>query len=228
MTSQNSQAGTPTPGSNQKGQKTWPRRQYKSPKRAAIWATLALIIGEVAFILLPIPAVGLVAFIVATVMFLRWQVRCSMNLQPLGNEDQNYSPSSGMMWWFFPLANLVVPCRVVSEIWRGSHPNAKPGWKPGQPGVPKSRILIAWWLPFLVSRFLAYGIYKGTTSDTSRLLPIYGITTLVALVLVIILIWQITSNQEKKRRDQAGRAQIQSGYEDETLELTERPRRVIR
>ena len=217
MTSQRSPAGTTTPGSNQEGQKTWPRREYKSPKRTAIWATLALIIGEVIFALFPIREVGIATLIVAAVMFLRWQVRCSMNLQQLGNDDQDYSPSSGVMWWCMPLANLAIPCKVINEIWRGSHPNTKPGGKPSQPSVPESFILLPWWLAFIASRIASFAS-----------LLIYEITTLIALVLVIILIWQITSNQEKKRPGQRTQPQIQPGYEDETRELTERPRRVIR
>ena len=220
MTSQNPQ--------EQKREIDGPRREYKSPKGAAILATLALIIGEALYAIFPIQAVGIVTFILAAVMFLRWQARCSMNLQPLGASKQQFTPSAGVMWWLVPLANLAFPVAVVGEIWRRSHLNAKPGWEPSQPGVPKSRILIAWWLSFLVSRGLGYGIYTDTTGDTSTLLLVYGIVTLIALVLVIILIWQITSNQEKKRRAQAGGAQIQPGPEDEARELTHGSRRATR
>ena len=219
---------TPENSKDQKRETDGPRREYKSPKRAAILATLALITGEVIFEIFPTREIGIITFLTAAAMFLRWQVRCSMNLQPLGANKQQFTPSAGVMWWLVPLANMAFPVAVVGEIWRRSHPNAKPGWEPGQPGVPKSRILIAWWLSFLVSRFLGYGIYIDTTGDITALLLMYGIATLIALVLVIILIWQITSNQEKKRRDQAGRAQMQPGHEEETPELTERPTRVIR
>ena len=228
MTSQRSPAGTMTPGSNQKGQKTWPRREYKSPKRAAIWATLALIIGEVIFVLFPIREVGIAIFIVATVMFLRWQVRCSMNLQPLGNEDQNYSPSSGMMWWFFPLANLVVPCKVINEIWRGSHPNTKPGGKPSQPRAPESLILLA-----VVAALSGIKIpcirHLHRNHQRHRPPPTYiryndphspgaGHRPDMADHL----------KPREKAPGQQTQPQIQPGYEDETRELTERPRRVIR
>ena len=214
----------PTPTDNQDIQQSGPRREYKSPKTAAILATLALIIGEVIFEIFPTREIGIVTFIVAAVMFLRWQVRCSMNLQPLGANKQQFSPSAGVMWWFIPLANLALPVAVIGEIWRRSHPNAKPGWEPGQPGVPKSRILIPWWLAFAASRIIAVATNTETTSDTSTLLLIYGIATLIALVLVIVLIWQITLNQAKKRREQAGGAQMQPRYQQETRNPAERPR----
>ena len=195
-----------TPRGNHQIERSGPKREYKSPKTAAILATLALIIGEVIFAIFPMPATGIIVFIVAAVMFLRWQVRCSMNLQPLGMENQKYSPSIGVVWWCIPLVNLVLPYMVISEIRRGSHPNAKPAGKPGQPGVPKSLILLPWWIAFALSRIMSFALQGEVGDELTTPMLIYEITTLIALVLVIILIWQITLNQAKKRREQAGGA----------------------
>ena len=200
---------TPQNPQEQKREIDGPRRQYKSPKTAAIWATLALIIGEATLVIFP--TIGIVISIVAAVMFLIWQVRCSMNLQPLGTSQQKYSPTVGVIWWFIPLANLVFPCLVIREIWRRSHPNTRPDWEPGQPDKPKSRILIPWWLIFNVSKILSFVAFTGTKDGLSDVVIISEVASLIALVLGIILIWQITSNQEEKHRAQSGGTQIQPG-----------------
>ena len=62
-------------------------------------------------------------------------------------------------------------------------------------------------------------LYRDPNSDTGILLFIYAIAFFTALVLVIILIWQITLNQEKKRREQAGGASLQPKPEDEAQDL---------
>ena len=203
-------------------------REYKSPQSAGVAAAIALTVTVVCELLVPVPAVFIITLIIAGVLFLRWQVRCSMNLQPLGAREQRFSPSTGLIWWFVPIANFVIPAAVIGEIWRRSHPNAKPGWQPGQPGAPKSPVLIAWWLTFTASRIMSYWTYGNENSVSSTTLLLYGVVTLAALMLVLILIWQISSNQERKHQDLARTTRTQQEYEGETRETEQRPRRVIR
>ena len=202
-------SSNPTPRGNRRVQRTGPRREYRSPRVAAILATLALIFGEIVLALFPIREMEFVIAIAAVVTFLIWQVRCSMNLQPLGMGDQKYSPTVGVVWWFIPIANFILPYLVMGEIWRRSHPNARPGFEPGQPSVPRSRILIPWWLAFGVTGIMSLGTEYAVNSDASAVLLIYEMVALTAVVLVVILIWQISlnqekKNQEKKRREQGG------------------------
>ena len=203
-------------------------REYKSPQRAGAVAAIALTVTVVCELLVPVPAVFIITFIIAAAAFLRWQVRCSMNLQPLGAKKQRFSPSTGVVLWCVPVVNMLLPAAVVGEIWRRSHPNAKPGWEPGQPGAPKSPVIIAWWLTFTASRIIAYGTYGNENSVSSTTLLLYGVLTLAALMLVLILIWQISSNQERKHQDLARTTRTQQEYEGETRETEQRPRRVIR
>ncbi len=210
-------SSNPTPRGTPKVQQIGPRREYRSPKVAAISATLALIVGEIIFAIFPIREIGIVIATLAVVTFLIWQVRCSMNLRPLGMENRKYSPMARVIWWYIPFANFILPYMVMGEIWRRSHPDARPGCEPGQPGVPKSRILTLWWLAFWVTGIMTY----GTNSDTSVVLLIYEIPALAAMALVIILIWQITFNQERKRRKQAVGTRIQLGHENETKDAAE-------
>ena len=159
------------------------KREYKSPKSAAILATSALIATVISELLVPVPAVSIITFIIAAVMFLRWQVRCSTNLQTLGTHKQKYSPSDGVISWFIPVANLVFPCLVMGEIWRRSHPDTRHGWEPGQPDTPKSLILVPWWLAFTASNIVSFGIRGEASDELSTGILIYSIAALIALVI---------------------------------------------
>ena len=172
-------------------------REYKPPKGAAKLAMLTLIATAITHMLAPVIAIDIAVFIIAATMFLRWQVRCSMNLQALGTSNQRFSPSTGVVWWFVPIANFVIPCSVVAEIWRRSHPNAKSNGEGNQRGGPKSILVPTWWLTWLISTFIGLPVQNSGDPSTSSLVA-YALTYLIALVLVIVLIQQITSNQEKR------------------------------
>ena len=64
------------------------------------------------------------ARIITAVTFLMWIFRASRNLRPLGTQNQRYSPEGAVGWWFVPVANLLIPYKVVKELSVGSHPQA--------------------------------------------------------------------------------------------------------
>lgn len=57
----------------------------------------------------------------------------------------SWSALAGVLWWFAPVANLVMPYRMVSEIWRASTPEQAWRNKP----VPGS--FRVWWACFVIA-----------------------------------------------------------------------------
>lgn len=110
------------------------------------------------FALLGLIALGVnvlrfVAYLATVVAYLIWLHRAYRNLPALGARDLQYTPRSAVLWWFCPLANLVVPFRVVRETWQASDAasyQAPGGWK----SAPTSILLNFWWASWLISLFV--------------------------------------------------------------------------
>lgn len=145
------------------------------------------------------------SYIIAAVAFLRWIYLASKNLAPLGVSGQRFSPGWAVGWWFIPIMWLFRPYQVMAEIWRGSYPETGPeAWQ----DLPVSPLMGFWWAAWLVSNWIAnVSILILFSSDTSidALITSYiifiasDIVSLASLILAIILIRQITSNQDIKR-----------------------------
>ncbi|MFC2027701.1 DUF4328 domain-containing protein, partial [Chloroflexota bacterium] len=107
--------------------------------------------------------------IIGAIVCLAWIHRAYRNLPFLHAQGLSFSPGWAVGWFFIPVAGLVQPYRVLSEIWKASDPdmNGKDGisWKEAQ--LPK--IVVCWWALFLaswVARFVASSLADpGDSSD---------------------------------------------------------------
>ncbi|MDQ3632714.1 MAG: DUF4328 domain-containing protein, partial [Actinomycetota bacterium] len=81
-----------------------------------------------------------VAFLVAAVLFLRWQVVAHRNLPALGDADPRAGVAAGVAAWFVPPVNLFRPLQVVGDLWRA-----------GERGAAVPALLRVWWVVWLVA-----------------------------------------------------------------------------
>jgi hypothetical protein len=56
-----------------------------------------------------------------------------------------YGPLGTTLWWFVPIANLVLPLRVTAEQWRASQAPEPGAWQT----VGVSWVVVAWWISLL-------------------------------------------------------------------------------
>jgi hypothetical protein len=83
-------------------------------------------------------------YLATGITFLMWVYRMNKNTHACGAADLSYTPGWAVGWFFIPLANLVMPCLVVQEIYRASrHPVQ---WKQ----VSCSLLVTAWWICWVV------------------------------------------------------------------------------
>ncbi len=154
-------------------------------------------------------AIGLLystAFVAAAIAFLVWIRRASDNLARLGVREQRFSPGWAVGWWFIPFAWLFRPYQVMKEIWKGSYPEIDAKNPDAWTDSPTSRLLGPWWGAWLLSLWAANSLSVLFSSDaTVSDLIVSGYRSVasdaigtVALVLVVILMRRITSNQDKK------------------------------
>jgi hypothetical protein len=80
------------------------------------------------------------------VAFMVWLYQARENLDRRGETGMRWSPGWTIGGWFIPLANFVIPARVVGEVYARSMPGAIRTWQ-----MPS--LVTAWWVAFLLSLF---------------------------------------------------------------------------
>jgi hypothetical protein len=90
---------------------------------------------------------SVVLFLGAGVLFLVWLHGANRSARSLGASGLHYTPLSSVIWWFVPVANLVVPYRVTAELWKVSHAAVIEEWQ----SLDTSAIMPFWWVIWLVS-----------------------------------------------------------------------------
>jgi len=86
--------------------------------------------------------------------FIFWQLQVRRNALALGSVELRNSPVSVVVWWFVPMAVLVIPFLVAQELWRVSDPSVPPGdgrvWRTKRP----SFLIGAWWSVLVLTKLL--------------------------------------------------------------------------
>lgn len=146
-----------------------------------------------------------IAGITTIVLWLMWQHRAHANLRALGVGGLGFTPGWAVGWWFIPFANIVQPFRAMSELWKGSDPEAGAvDWKAKR----TPRLLIGWWtawlLAFAVLPTLASTAASGERPPVTDLIARnrFLLTTnalfIVAAVLALLVVRTIDARQQAK------------------------------
>jgi hypothetical protein len=159
-------------------------------------------------------ALELTLGVAAGIALLVWVHRANRNAHALGSEGMAYSPGWSVGWFFVPLANLVMPYRVLREIWKASTPGAGMHWRQ----VPVSPILGAWWAVCVARGIIQYSPLQVVTGHWRLAdIPTFGpswlnglwefswglligeVVDIAAGVLTIVVVIRITDSQERRR-----------------------------
>lgn len=126
------------------------------------------------------------ALLVTGILWLMWQHRAQKILGRLQEEPLRFSPGAAAGWWLVPIANLVMPFRTMSELYRGS---ADPTSSTSRGAGPRL-LLVIWWLMFVSTSIL--GRIVRTLDDSldelvlqSRLLALIDLAYLFAAATAI-------------------------------------------
>ncbi len=159
----------------------------------------AMIFGLLALFKFPV-------FIFTIVVFLVWLHRAHKNLLALRPTFLKYSSGWAVGWWFIPFANLVMPFKVVREVWWESDPN-----------VPEDQMFLTeslhsaptymgfWWAFWLLGNFASNILDKvfdpediANAAANGALMIIAGSLTIIAGILAIQVVWDISTRQAER------------------------------
>jgi hypothetical protein len=165
---------------------------------SSLWIILQ---GLVALVQFPV-------YILSIVLFLVWLFRTYKNLPALRSDSTEFTPGWAVGWWFIPFANLVKPFQAVRSVWAESDPDFDPGTgfltsiQPGAPGF-----MSAWWAFWILSNIAANITSKvfdpdkaGVVEFSGYFFILTGILTVIAALLAIKVIYEITSRQDARFR----------------------------
>jgi Domain of unknown function (DUF4328) len=157
---------------------------------------------------LVVTAIWALAWILATVFFIRWFWSAYSNLRVLGQPRTRFHPAWGIVSWFIPIFGLWRPKQMANDIWRGSRPDAPTlaahAWKT----VPVPALLGWWWAAWIVTSTLSnYGGRLWWDADTVESIgtaakidvAVTGLE-LVTGVLAIAVVRKLTANQLTRAR----------------------------
>jgi len=164
------------------------------------WFVLAQVINGVLLLLL---------FVGTAIFFLMWLHEAYVKLDALGAYKPEYTPGWAVGWFFIPFANLVMPYKVVDELWVKSDPMLKePVEESWQKGGSSS--LVGWWWGCWIVSNIANRAANRLSSDAetadqlftaAKVEIVADALTIVAAVLAIMVIRGIDRRQEMRERD---------------------------
>ncbi len=117
------------------------------------------------------------------VLFMIWVYRSTKNLGAFGCEGLRYSPGWAVGWFFIPLANLVMPVLVMTEISKASQPYAdQKDWR----SFPLPAVIPIWWAIYIGTFFVSLIIVliNRGPAEEKNLTP-------VTISIVILCSWEI-------------------------------------
>ncbi len=138
-------------------------------------------------------AVFYLAVLVGTVVsFTRWELRVARNARQL-QPALRRSPAWAVAWWFIPLANLVLPYRVLGELWSAS----------GRDGSPGPAYLGAWWGCWIGGGLLgnlAGRVSAGaTTAPVAQLADVIDVCSNALLVIAALLAMRLVADLTRRQ-----------------------------
>jgi hypothetical protein len=130
--------------------------------------------------------------------FSLWTYRVARNARTFGGPLRT-PPGLAVGYHFIPIVNLWKPVAALSEIWIASDPEAHP-----REGQRISRLLIAWWIAWLVSRFAFRLVPLPVPRDTYDwsvniwIVMASLVLDAIALAFAALVVARLTRRQEQR------------------------------
>ncbi len=148
----------------------------------------------------------LLVLVITAVLFFIWLHRVNKNLRPLGALYVEFTPGWAVGWFFIPFANLVMPYRVVKEVWTKSAPDVSSTSEAFRP-TDSASLVGWWWGVWLISNVLlrvAAALSESKSADTlflSLKVDMFASAfRIAAAALAIMVVHGIYKRQEERSK----------------------------
>lgn len=129
------------------------------------------------------------AFILTGIAFLAWLSRSVDNVPALGGGTPMVTPAWSIGWWFIPFANLVMPFRIVADLYRRM--------ASGSVGVG---LVLAWWALWVTANVVSLVAGASWTNalepgELRSALTTYAVSDILDLPTALLAILIVTRIQ---------------------------------
>jgi hypothetical protein len=150
------------------------------------------------------------------IAWLLWQSLAHRSERGIGLRHSKFPPRDAVLWWFIPIGQLIMPKRVMDEIWRGSDPGLR-GDEPNFASLHVDPLVHIWWFAWIAgtvgNRLAHYAYDRANTLGSAEIAIRAYMAAEVALMLAgalgILVVLRITERVEERQAQMpqtAGRA----------------------
>ncbi|HEY9793265.1 MAG TPA: DUF4328 domain-containing protein [Candidatus Obscuribacterales bacterium] len=151
---------------------------------------------------------GFIAYLITAYFVCMWMHRAYGNLLATRVQGLTYKASDPISSWFIPLANFVMPYRIMSELYRGSgfiDPSTE--WK----NTTTPRNIKLWWILYLLMGIVGQIAFR-TPGDMAQVAQIgCDAASIAGAVLLVRIIKEINHRQCHKIPELAGSLEVNKG-----------------
>jgi hypothetical protein len=130
-------------------------------------------------------AVTLALTVLTAVMFLFWIHAATRSARSLSETELRYSPRAAVVWWFVPIASLVVPYRVMANLWKVSHATTVE-----RRNATSSSAVLRWWWGLWLGTVVMERVADAKDSDTASIAA-----SLLRIGAAVLAAWAVYSIQ---------------------------------
>jgi hypothetical protein len=159
--------------------------------------TQSLFVGLLSLVAL---IVWLGTLIGAVVFFCMWLHRVVLNMPALGSPDPRWSPARAVVYCFIPFIWFVHPLWSVLDAWRGADASRRWLDQGARRILRTPRLIAGWWVAWLIGNYVL-NISSRMSGGLAVALDVIGaIGQIVAAVLCVMVIREVTARQEHKNQ----------------------------
>jgi uncharacterized protein DUF4328 len=159
--------------------------------------TQGVIVGLLSLVAL---VVWLGTLIGAVVFFCMWLHRVVRNMPTLGAPDPRWSPARAVVYCFIPFVWFVHPLWSVLDAWRGADASRRWLDQGTRRTLRTPRLIAGWWAAWLIGNYVL-NISSRMSGGIAVVSDVIGaIGQVVAAVLCVMVIREVTARQERKNQ----------------------------
>jgi Domain of unknown function (DUF4328) len=159
--------------------------------------TQSVVVGLLSLVAL---IVWLGTLIGAVVFFCMWLHRVVRNMPALGSPDPRWSPARAVVYCFIPFVWFVHPLWSVLDAWRGADASRRWLDRGARRMLRAPRLIAGWWAAWLIGNYVL-NVSSRMSGGVAVVLDVIGaIGQIVAAVLCVMVIREVTARQERKNQ----------------------------
>jgi hypothetical protein len=155
-----------------------------------------------------------VLFLATATVWIIWQWRSAKNNEMLGRISPRFTAGWSIGAWFIPFANLVIPVRIVQDLWQGSDRETRNlrDWR----GLVRWPVIGWWWTFYLLGTVLRLAVSGNATLDQikqgDRTTSVGCALMAVAAGFAIVVVRTVTARQEAAVADRVSTTPPAAGW----------------